>query len=141
MITIEQIAPENTWRLRRDVLYPGQKMFEMEMEEDTEGIHFGAFKDDKLGGVISLFWKGADFQFRKLAVDPAMQYMGVGTALLTQVIDHARENGGTRIWCNARDTAYGFYLKAGFKHTGEYFTRNDYNYNIMEKEITSPGDL
>jgi phosphoribosylformimino-5-aminoimidazole carboxamide ribotide isomerase len=136
MIIIEQIAPENTWRLRRDVLYPNQKMFEMEMAEDTDGIHFGAFKDDKLAGVISLFNKGADFQFRKLAVDPSVQNMAIGSALLKQVIDHARENGGTRIWCNARDSAYGFYLKAGFKHTDEYFTRNGYNYNIMEKTIT-----
>jgi len=135
MISIEQIAPENTWRLRRDVLYPGKKMFEMEMAADTEGIHFGAFVDDKLAGVISLFREGADFQFRKLAVDPAFQRRGIGGSLLKQVIDHATENSGSRIWCNARDTAFGFYLKAGFSHTGESFSKNGYNYAIMEKVI------
>ncbi|MGH7237769.1 MAG: GNAT family N-acetyltransferase [Candidatus Saccharimonadales bacterium] len=135
MVHIEQIAPENTWRLRRDVLYPGQKMFEMELEEDSCGIHLGAFKDDKLAGVVSLFQCGTDFQFRKLAVDPSAQNMGVGTELLKRLTDHARENGGTRVWCNARDTAFGFYLKAGFSHTGQQFSKNGYNYGIMEKSI------
>jgi ribosomal protein S18 acetylase RimI-like enzyme len=135
MISIEQISPQNTWRLRRDVLYPGKTIHEMEMAEDTDGIHFGAFKDNKLAGVISLFQHGADFQFRKLAIDPAVQNMGVGSSLLNQVIDHAQENGGTRIWCNARDSAYGFYLKAGFNQTGEYFSKNAVNYGVMEKAI------
>jgi ribosomal protein S18 acetylase RimI-like enzyme len=135
MLSIEQIAPENTWRLRRDVMYPGHKMFEMELEDDPEGIHFGAFMDDKHVGVISLFQKGTDFQFRKLAVDPMVRNRGIGSRLLKQVIDHAKENGGTRMWCNARDSAFGFYLKHGFCQTGESFSKNGHNYGIMEKAI------
>ena len=107
----------------------------MEMGEDTDGTHFGAFKDNKLAGVISLFQNGADFQFRKLAIDAAVQNMGIGSSLLNQVINHAKENGGTRIWCNARDSAYEFYLKAGFNQTGEYFSKNGVNYGVMEKAI------
>jgi GNAT superfamily N-acetyltransferase len=135
MIHIEQITPELTWRLRRDVLYLGQKMFEMEMEEDTDGIHFGAFKDDKLVGVVSLFQEGPDFQFRKLAVDPSVQKMGIGNNLLQYITKHAEENGGTRIWCNARLSAIGFYLKADFLQTGKLFSKNGYDYEVMEKII------
>jgi GNAT superfamily N-acetyltransferase len=135
MIPIEQITPELTWRLRRDVLYPGQKIFEMEMEEDAEGIHFGAFKDDKLAGVVSLFQKGTDFQFRKLAVDPLVQKAGIGSSLLNYITKYAVENKATRIWCNARSTAIGFYLKAGFTQTGELFSKNGYDYEIMEKDL------
>src|SRR5471030_284849 len=102
---IEQITPELTWRLRRDVLYPNQKIFEMELDEDKDGIHFGAFKDDKLAGVVSLFQKGTDFQFRKLAVDPSTQKMRVGNNLLQNITTYAKRNGGTRIWCNARTSA------------------------------------
>jgi GNAT superfamily N-acetyltransferase len=136
MISIEQITPSLTWRLRRDVLYPAQKMFEMEMDEDNYGIHFGAFKDDKLAGVVSLFQKGTDFQFRKLAVDSSVQKMGIGSSLLQHITLHAEENGGTRIWCNARITAIGFYLKADFTRTGKLFSKNGYEYEIMEKMLS-----
>ncbi|GAC1311223.1 MAG: GNAT family N-acetyltransferase [Mucilaginibacter sp.] len=132
---IEQITPELTHRLRRDVLYPGQKLFEMEMDEDRNGIHFGAFKDNKLVAVVSLFQNGEDFQFRKLAVDPQVQKMGVGAGLLNYINDYAMVNGGKRMWCNARDTAIGFYLKAGYKLTGQQFSKNGFDYEIMEKAI------
>jgi len=139
-MNIEQITPELTWRLRRDVLYPGQKMFEMEMDEDADGIHFGAFKDDKLVGVVSLFQKETDFQFRKLAVDPSVQNMGIGSSLLKYITTHAQQNGGTRIWCNARLSAIGFYLKADFIQTGKLFSKKGVDYEVMEKAITPFAD-
>ena len=135
MITIEQIIPTLTWRLRRDVMYPGKKLAEVEMAEDADGIHFGAFMDNKLAGVISLFQDGTEFQFRKLAVDKSLQRMGVGNSLLNWVTQYARENGGTLLWCNARVSATGFYLKAGYIGTGKLFTKNGVDYEIMEKMI------
>jgi len=137
VISIEQIRPELTWRLRRDVLYPGQKMFEMEMEEDGDGVHFGAFRDNQLVGVVSLFQSGDQFQFRKLAVDPAAQHTGVGTALLSYITTYAGENGGTNLWCNARVSAIDFYLKAGFTKTGKLFSKNGFDYEIAEKVIAA----
>ncbi|MDB4901447.1 MAG: acetyltransferase family protein [Mucilaginibacter sp.] len=133
---IEQITPELTWRLRRDVLYPNQKIFEMELDKDRVGIHFGAFKNDKLVGIVSLFQKGTDFQFRKLAIDPSTQKMGIGNALLQYITTYAKENGGNRIWCNARTSAIGFYLKYGFIQTGSLFSKNGNDYEIMEKVLT-----
>ena len=135
MISIEQITPELTWRLRRDVLYPNQKMFEMEMEEDGDGTHFGAFKDDKLVGVVSLFQKENDFQFRKLAVDASVQNMRIGSNLLAYITLYAAENGGGTMWCNARLSAIGFYLKTGFNQTGRLFSRGGIEYEILEKTI------
>ena len=135
MTSIEQIPPHLTHRLRRDVMYPGKNIFEMEMEEDADGIHFGAFRDDKLVGVVSLFQQGTDFQFRKLAVNLLFQKMGIGNSLLKQVTVYARENGGTRLWCNARVFAIGFYLKAGFLQTGKFYSKNGIDYEVMEKAI------
>jgi len=140
MISIEQITPELTWHLRRDVLYPSMKLFEMEMDQDTYGMHFGAFYDVKLAGIVSLFQTGTDFQFRKLAIDPEFQHKGIGRSLIHYITDHAIKNGGTRIWCNARDTAVGFYLKDGFVLTGEKYSKNGFNYEIMEKAITPSSD-
>ena len=134
-ISIEQIRPELTWKLRRDVLYPGEIVNNIRLDEDDDAIHFGAFKDDRFAGVISLFQRGTDFQFRKLAVDHPAQKMGVGTALLAYITEHARENGGLRIWCNARTPAISFYVKNGFKLTGSSFSKNNIDYAIMDKAI------
>lgn len=138
MIHIEQIRPELTWRLRHEVLYPVQKLYEMELEEDEQGIHFGAFTDEALVGIISLFQKGTSFQFRKLAVLHDFQKMGIGNALLNRVEEYAKSENGTTIWCNARVTAIGFYLKAGYSHTGKLFSKNGFDYEILEKEIKKP---
>ena len=135
MISIEQIRPELTWRLRQEVLYPAQKLYEMELDEDQEGIHFGAFSDNKLVGIISLFQSDKSFQFRKLAVSAEYQKMGIGNALLRRVEEFAGSEGGTLIWCNARVSAIGFYMKAGYAHTGKLFSKNGFDYEILEKQI------
>ena len=135
MLQIEQIRPELTWRLRREVLYPDSELSDMEMDEDFDGYHFGAFGDNQLLGVVSLFQDGTDFQFRKFAVVAHAQGSGVGTALLNHITDFAIAEGAQRIWCNARTTAIGFYLQFGFERSGKLFTKNGFNYEIMEKII------
>ncbi|MBS1520913.1 MAG: GNAT family N-acetyltransferase [Bacteroidetes bacterium] len=135
MISIEQIRPELTWRLRQAVLYPDSKLYEMELDEDQDGIHFGAFTDNQLVGIISLFQTDKSFQFRKLAILPEYQKMGIGNALLQRVEEFAESEGGTVIWCNARVSAIGFYIKAGYAHTGKLFSKNGFDYEILEKQI------
>jgi GNAT superfamily N-acetyltransferase len=136
MLQIEQIRPELTWRMRQRVLYPAEMLYRMEMEEDNEGYHFGAFEGDALVGVVSLFQEVKDFQFRKFAVDVNMQHKGVGTALLKHMEAFAVSEGAERIWCNARVSAIGFYVKFGYSHTGTLFSKNGFDYEIMEKLIS-----
>lgn len=132
---IEQIRPELTWRLRREVLYPDEPLYAMEMEEDNYGLHFGVFYQDQLIGVISLFQNGTDYQFRKFAVTPTLQSQGIGTAMLQYISQFVQSQGGKRLWCNARSTATNFYFKHGFQETGETFTRKGIDYKILEKNI------
>ena len=134
-VSIEQIRPELTWHLRQKVLYPAQKLYEMEMEEDEDGIHFGAFTDNRLVGIVSLFEKTGDFQFRKLAVDPEYQGKGIGNALLNYITDFSKTAGGSRLWCNARLSAIGFYEKNQFNHTGQLFSKNGFDYEILENSL------
>jgi GNAT superfamily N-acetyltransferase len=135
MIHIEQIRTELTWRLRQRVLYPAEKLYQMEMEEDNNGYHFGAFNDNALVAVVSLFQNGSDFQFRKFAVDESLQGKGVGSQLIKYMEDFAMAEGPKRIWCNARLSAIGFYLKFGFARTGTFFSKNGFDYEVMEKVI------
>lgn len=139
MVFIEQVRPEVTWYLRQAVLYPAQKISEMALEEDANGIHFAAFRDNALVGIISLFQDGTSFQFRKLAVLPDLHDKGIGTQLLNRVEEFASAEGGTLIWCNARVSAIGFYIKAGYSHTGKLFSKNGFDYEILEKSIKKPA--
>jgi GNAT superfamily N-acetyltransferase len=129
---IEQITPELTWRLRHEVLYPDIPIYKMWMDEDDDGYHFGAFTENQLVGIVSLFVKGTDYQFRKFAVHPSVQGQGVGRQLLNHIINFSKTEGAERLWCNARVTAIGFYQKSGFKLTGEAFSRGGFDYEIME---------
>lgn len=111
-------------------------MYEMPMEEDDNGLHFAAFKDDNIVAVVSLFAEGDDYQFRKFAVDDGLQGKGIGKQMLDHITAFAETNGAKRLWCNARLSAVGFYLKAGFEHTGQFFTRQGFDYEILEKNLT-----
>jgi GNAT superfamily N-acetyltransferase len=135
-IHIEQIRPELTWRLRQRILYPEQKLHEMEMDEDNNGLHFAAFKDNAIVAVVSLFAKDDDYQFRKFAVDDNLQGKGIGKQVLDHITAFAKTNGAKRLWCNARLSAIGFYLKANFVQTGQLFSKNGFDYEILEKAIT-----
>ena len=134
-ISIEQITHELTWRLRQQVLYPDKAIRDMAMNEDEDGIHYGAFVENKLVAVVSIFRQGNGMQIRKFTVDLSLQRQGIGSALLQYITDRARESGVTRLWCNARITATDFYLKASFKPNGDVFTRNNIDYRMMSKSF------
>lgn len=134
-ISIEQITHELTWRLRQQVLYPDSAIRDMGMSEDEDGIHYGAFVENKLVAVASTFRQDNYVQLRKLAVDLSLQRRGVGSALLQYITDRAKESGVTRLWCNARISAADFYLRAGFKSHGDVFHRNNIDYIIMDKQL------
>lgn len=136
MTTIEQIRPELTWRLRKEVLYPDEPLYAMEMEEDHHGYHFGAFQNDQLVAVVSLFQKESSYQFRKFAVRLSHQHQGIGTQLLNYIADFAKTGGATRLWCNARLSAVEFYHKQRFATEGDTFEKNGIGYIIMAKAIS-----
>ncbi|OCX51743.1 GNAT family N-acetyltransferase [Mucilaginibacter sp. PPCGB 2223] len=135
MIHIEQITPQLTWQLRRDVLYPGSYLHDMEMDEDLQGYHFGAFTATQLIGVVSLFPNGESWQFRKFAIDPAFQGQGIGRQLLDHITLFAKSEGAKHLWCNARLSAIGFYNKSGFTQTGQTFSKSGIDYEILEKDL------
>ena len=136
-ISIEQIRPELTWKLRQEVLYPEKKVLEMKMDEDADGYHFAAFYNNKIVAVVSLFKRRDDgFQFRKFAVDASLQSKGIGGKLLQYITDFVIKEGGAKLWCNARLSAIPFYLKHDFIQTGESFSKNGFDYEILEKDIS-----
>ena len=124
---IRPIDAEDTRALRHAVLRPGQPFEATRYEEDAapETAHFGCFRAGKLVGVASVYRepspKAEDAQgwrLRGMATDPEVRGLGCGRALLNAVAGHAAGQGGDLLWCNARSTAAGFYLGAGFRQIG-----------------------
>lgn len=133
MAHIEQISHELTWRIRRDVLYPGQPLSKIRLADDENGMHLGLFDQNKLISVLSFFKNENSIQFRKFATLEPYQRKGYGTELLNYLLKISVTENYERIWCNARKNASGFYSKFGFSETDQTFQKNGHDFVIMEK--------
>lgn len=133
MAHIEQISPELTWRIRRDVLYPGQPLDKIMLPEDDNGMHLGLFDQNQLISILSFFKSENSIQFRKFATIEQYQGKGYGSELLNYLLKICTDDGFERIWCNARKNASGFYSKFGFLETEHSFHKDGLDFVIMEK--------
>lgn len=133
MSHIEQIPPELTWRIRRQVLYPDQEFGKAILDNDDEGMHLGLFYENKLISVVSLFRKENEMHLRKFATVEEFQGRGFGTELLQYLTHIAETENCKRIWCNARKNASGFYVKFGFTETEKTYHKDGHDFVIMEK--------
>jgi predicted GNAT family N-acyltransferase len=137
---VERVAPDVVRPLRQRVLRPHQTLEEQVFEgDDAPGAaHFAAYDaDDVVIGIASITPEpfpgaggtgtpGRDFRVRGMATDPERgRGTGAGGALLRACVDHARHEGATRVWCNARTPARGFYEHAGFIAEGKEFALPD----------------
>ena len=132
MASIEQITPELTWPLRQVVMYPNWSIEEVKLADDFEGIHFGLFDKKALISVVSTFIKEDTMQFRKFATLNSEQGKGYGSMLLSHIIQFAKNEDCTRMWCNARCNASAFYAKFGFTETEQKFHQDGHDFVIME---------
>lgn len=135
LIQIEQIFPSLTWRIRHEVTYPELPFESVKLEDDFEGIHFGLYVNHQLTGVVSLFHQGDVYQFRKLAVKTDVQKSGYGSKLMAYILDFCKIQKATKLWCNARVNAKGFYYKFGFHDTEKTFFKDGYDFVVMEREF------
>ena len=132
---VQPIKPEQTHALRHAVLRPHQRIEEMVYQGDDlpDSLHLGAFHtagdpDGPVVGVLTLNTapmpgqaEAGDYQLRGMAVAAAMQGRGVGRLLVQRALSEVATRSGTRIWCNARVSAMGFYQSLGFVTQGEPF--------------------
>ena len=105
MSHIEQISHELTWRIRREVLYPGQPLDNIMLPDDENGMHLGLFEDNKLISVLSFFKNDYSIHLRKFATLEPYQRKGYGTELLNYLLEILEVEHYERIWCNARKNA------------------------------------
>jgi len=130
-LLIQPIAPEATYALRHQVLWPDKPLAYVMIAEDADGHHFGAFQQGALVAVISLFVMGAEARFRKFATRPDCQRQGIGSALLRHVFGEARRLGASHIWCDARQDSAAFYERFGLRPEGAIFYKGPVAYVRM----------
>ncbi|KAI2464783.1 GCN5-like N-acetyltransferase [Annulohypoxylon bovei var. microspora] len=92
---------------------------------------------EELVSIISLFIddRSGEARFRKFATARAWQGRGVGSELLAYIIEAAASKGATKIWCDARESALGFYQRFGFGGEGELFFKGEVPYLRMSKAL------
>lgn len=129
---VKRVPVNATLNLRQLVLRPKLKPEECILPEDAseKAVHFGAYDEDKLIGVCSLYCQAEDssdeeeskaWQLRMMATDPKRRCEGVGVGLLTEIERFVLSRNDEMIWCNARIGAVGFYRKFGYHTVGEEF--------------------
>ena len=71
----------------------------------------GAFDGDELiaVGFVCPDGDAGEWRVRGMATAPEYRGRGAGAAILELLVDHARANGATRVWCNARTPALSLY--------------------------------
>ncbi|MFD2721960.1 GNAT family N-acetyltransferase [Hymenobacter monticola] len=131
LLLIRPVGPEATYALRHQVLWPDEPLDYVKIAEDADGHHFGAFRDEELVAVISLFVTGPEARFRKFATRPDCQRQGIGSQLLRHVFEEARRLGATHIWCDARRDSAAFYERFGMEPEVEIFYKGPVAYVRM----------
>ena len=126
MIRVEPVDIDTIFACRAEVLRSGRPVSEVGFDGDTDPatLHLAAIDDGEVAGcltVMAIPMPGdADYthQLRGMAVRPAWRGQGVGAKLLA-ALSTARP--GVRLWCNARQSAIGFYESQGWTQRGAFF--------------------
>ncbi|ORY58706.1 N-acetyltransferase GCN5 [Pseudomassariella vexata] len=133
---IRPILPADTHALRHAVLWPDKPISYVQLAEDEDGQHFGAFIEDELVSVISMFIDDAgEARFRKFATATSWQGKGIGSKLLDYTIAAAAKTGTASIWCDARTSALPFYLRFGMEVEGEVFHKGGVPYLKLSRTL------
>jgi GNAT superfamily N-acetyltransferase len=156
-VQIVPIAAEDTYKLRREVLWPKASLLEVQLAVDFVSIHLGAYaheQEDPSGnrvpiGVVTIHVSQSEdksalaalssekleAQFRKLAVAPEWQGQGIGSKLVEQAVIVASDAGAHSLWCDARTSALSFYERLGMQTEGNSFMRKGVEYVKMRRAL------
>jgi GNAT superfamily N-acetyltransferase len=151
-VRVEEVPAEAThdlrWRILRNRRPEAPVMFP---EDARPGAFHLAVRDPDAGNGAGAIVAVASFSpeptphrpgrravhLRGMAVDDPYQRHGLGRLLVTTVIDRLRPAGVEVLWCNARDSAAGFYAGLGFEAVGEGFVLPDsgFAHHVMLRDL------
>jgi GNAT superfamily N-acetyltransferase len=131
--------------LRGEVLRPGRPAESSAMHDDDHPLtrHAAVTVDGVAVAVGSILpeappWAidlGASWRLRGMATRDGMRSGGLGSAVLTALLEHARSEGGRLVWCAARIRAQPFYERFGFAPRGERFMTEGVEHVHMWRDL------
>ncbi len=128
---IRRITSEATLPIRKAVLWPDYPIEASQVDGDDAAQHFGGLKEDHLICVASLFPSETEIRLRKFATLRDHQGKGAGSAMMSHLLSHARQQGFARFWFDARESAIPFYSRFGFETESARFFKRDIPYRRM----------
>ena len=147
---IREINAAETHLLRRLVLRANDPASDVHypQDDDPASFHLGVELEGELVAVASFtpaatpYREGASaWQLRGMAVEGSRQGGGTGTALMREARERIVRSGASVLWCNARDTASGFYARLGFETHGPGFVTADSGlpHHVMVLDLRPPA--
>jgi len=119
-------------------LWPTKPPSFCEVEGDDTAKHYGAYVDGELVSVASIYLDGSRARLRKFATLPRFQGKGIGSKVISHLVTELKTSGIHYLWCDARESAMGFYQRFGMETQGEVFKKSGIPYYKMEVSFTKP---
>ncbi|MGR5063566.1 GNAT family N-acetyltransferase [Photobacterium sp. DNB22_13_2] len=132
---IIEIPAELTLPIRHQVLWPDKNIEFCRVPDDADGLHYGVYENDILVCVASIFIAGDQARLRKFATLPAYQSKGIGSAVIEHILADLKLKSVRCFWCDARESAGGFYHRFGMAPEGERFYKGDVPYFKMSMTL------
>ena len=136
---IRRIQWQETIALRHAVLWPDRPPEFCHVEGDEGAWHFGAYLPEGLVSVASVYPEGRSARLRKFATATGFQGRGIGTRMLSHILSDLRSKGVSCFWCDARESAIGFYQRFGMKPEGDRFYKGEVPFFKMSVALSRGG--
>jgi GNAT superfamily N-acetyltransferase len=103
-------------------------------DDDAATVHLAAVEGDHVVGVATFVPRDDGWwQLRGMAVDAERQGRGIGRAILDEAESRLRALGASGVWANGRDTALGFYERAGWRVVGDGYDMKGRPHHRVER--------
>jgi len=124
-LNIKEIKSIEAMLVRHKVLWPNKSIEFCQVPGDESAWHFGAFIGELLVCVASVYPSDTSARLRKFATLQEYQGQGIGTIVLSHILEGLGDKGITTFWCDARESALDFYRRFGLKTEGNRFYKSD----------------
>ncbi|GLS91025.1 N-acetyltransferase [Psychromonas marina] len=139
---IREIKWQQALPLRHQVLWPQKSPEFCKVNGDENAKHYGAYIEGVLVSVASVYIEEATTKqqnkgarLRKFATLAPHQGRGIGTALITFILNQLKQDDVAFFWCDARKTAVGFYQRFDMQVQGNEFDKSGVLYFKMQVQL------
>lgn len=99
---------------------------------DAQALHLLALCDARPVGCARALFSDAQVKFGRMAVAQPYRHQGVGSALLSRLLEIARQRGARRAYLHAQLAVQDFYARQGFSAVGDLFMEAGISHRRME---------